>query len=254
MGLNYVQEGETLKYTPAVAVTAGTPIRLANGQVGVTLRDIAANALGDLRVKDIFEGPANSADTWNAGDPLVWDESADKIVKRTLTLDGAADFYLGPSVNAKTSGQTTARVRLNQPSPANGIAPQVAVYEFDAETGVDPAVHVLIPAEHNPNGLVLLAAYGIVTEVFGGATQDQGIVTVEDTDGTDLCTLTPTDVGADVVNDVIVGTFDLFSAATGDAAKIVAAGKGIRGVVTQATSGAGAAGKMKVYVLALPLV
>ncbi|MBI3464296.1 MAG: DUF2190 family protein [Planctomycetes bacterium] len=254
MGLNYRQQGETINYTPGSDVTAGTPIRLANGQAGVALSDIAANTLGALRVKGIFEGPANSSDTWNAGDPLVWDESADKIVKRALTLDGSADFYLGVSEEAKTNGQTTAKVRLNVPSPANGVVAQSVVYEFDTETGVDAATHVLIPASHNPNGLLLLAAYGIVTEVFAGASQDQGIVTVEDTDGTDLCTLTPSDTSADAVNDVIVGTADVFSATTADAAKIVAAGKGVQGVVSQATSGAGAAGKMKVYCLFMPLV
>lgn len=254
MGLNFIQDGCNVDYTPSVAVTAGDPVRLADGRVGIAVRDIAANKLDAVRVKGIFEGAANSADTWNKGDTLVWDASAGKLVAKALALDGSADLVIGPAQAAKTNGQTTARAALNEGPRNSGVQIQQVVYEFDTETGVDAATHVLIPAEQNPYGLLLLGVYGIVTEVFGGASQDQGIVTVEDTDGTDICTLTPSDAAADVVNDVIVGTADLFSAATGDAAKVVPAGKGVRGVVTQVTAGAGAAGKMKVYCLFLPLL
>lgn len=126
------------------------------------------------------------------------------------------------------------------------------VYEFDCETGIDSATHILLPAAANAGGLVIVDGFAIVTEVFGGATEDQGIVTVTDTDANSLFTLTPSNLGADAINDVIVGT-SLPGAVTGDAAKVVAAGKGIEASVTQATSGSGAAGKMKVVLIVRPL-
>lgn len=253
MGIWYKQRGIHRNYTAVSAITAGTPVRLADGFTGIVDRDIAAGATDGVCVDGIIEGDANSSDTWNDGDPLVYKASTGKLIVRTLALDPLVDLYVGTAHGAKTSGQTVAKAVLNAPSPANGVLAQTVVYEFDCETGVDATAHTLIPAALNPNGLLLLGAYGIVSEVFGGASQDQGIVTIRDSDANALCTLTPSDAGADVLNDVIVGTFDLFSAATGDAAKVVAAGKGVQGIVTQATSGASAAGKMKVYVLFAPL-
>lgn len=126
------------------------------------------------------------------------------------------------------------------------------VYEFDTETGVDATAHTLVPASQNPRGLLILGVFGRVTEVFGGASEDQGIVTVQDEDDTAIATLTPTNAGADALGDIIVG-YSAYAASTGAATKTVAAGKAVEGIVSQATSGAGAAGKMKVYVVAIPL-
>src|SRR5690606_3434556 len=109
--------------------------------------------------------------------------------------------------------------------------------EFYCEDGVDSATHILFPTWQNKNGLVFYDAFALVTEQFAGATEDQGIVTIEDTDGTDLGTITAADAGADVVGDVIRATNVISGASNGAAAKTVAAGKGIRGVVTQTTSG-----------------
>lgn len=254
MGLQFIQEGENVNHTPASALYAGDPIRLADGRVGVAVTDIPANTTGALRVCGIFEGDANSSDTWNKGDDLVWDYSASKIIKKSLVLDGSADLPLGPAQAAKTNGQTRARAQLNGAPLNQGVVVQELVFEFDCETGVDAATHVFVPAEKNPFGFVLLHAFALVTEAFGGASEDQGIVTIEDTDGTDLCTLTPSNAGADATGDMVIGTKKLLGGTTGDAAGLVAAGKGVRGVITQATSGAGAAGKMKVYILLMPLL
>lgn len=255
MGLTIKQEAGRVDYTPSTAKVSGDVFRWNDGRAAVIAAAVGANELGAARLCGIFEGDANSGDTWSIGAPLFWDASAEKIVKKALTLDGSADIYLGPAQAAKTSGQTRARVDLNAPNKGHGQSVlQQFVYEFDCQTGIDADPHVLIPAEMNPNGLLLIEAIALVTEVFAGSSEDQGIVTIEDTDGTDITTFTPTDAAADVVNDIVKGAGDAATAATGDAARLVAAGKGVQGKVTQFTSGGSPAGKMKVYLVFMPLL
>lgn len=235
------------------AVASGEVLRLSDGRAAVNsgLKAAATNDSIAQRVCGLFKIASASATTFSKGDPVFWDASASAAVPAAANLDGAADHYLGTAVAAKTSGQLTVIVDLN----AGFQRLRPFVFEFDTETDTD--VHTLIPAYMNPTGLQLLSIIGIVSEVFGGASQDQGIVTVKDGAGTPntLCTLTPSDAGADAVGDVIqgAGAANAILSATGVAVKQVAAGLAVTGTVTQATSGAGAAGKMKVYILALPL-
>ncbi len=174
----------------------------------------------------------------------------------TLTLAAAGNSFVGwvadrPSAN-------TVIVRLSVEAFA-GPLPQIvgAAAEIDCELGQSPQDVTIIPAAWNTGGLLIEECVGVVTEAFAGATQDQGIVTLKDGDGTSLnVTLTPSDGGADAVNDLIVAAGTAKTAergATGDPGAVVAAGKGVRAVVTQATTGTGAAGKMRVIVKAVRL-
>jgi len=127
--------------------------------------------------------------------------------------------------------------------------------ELDCEVA-DQTVQ-LVPARANHGGLALVHAAAIVTEVFAGGTQDQGIVKLYDSDDTDLnVSFTPADAGADALNDFVQegGSADtLVNAASGDAGCVVAAGKGVYAKVTQAVSGTSAAGKMKIIAVFAPL-
>lgn len=250
MSLYFSQVADDVDYTPGSAVTAGDPVRLPDGSIGVVNRTVASGVPTTVRKGGIFRGDANSGDTWSKGETLIYDASTGKLVKAALTLDGSADMVIGPAAVAKTSGQLEGFVELEGGPRNRGLVTQAVVFEFDH---ADADAHVLIPASQNPFGLMLLGCYGIVTEQMAGSSQDQMIVTVEDTDGTDLCTLTASDSAADAVGDVIVGTADIFSATTGDAAKFVPAGKGVQGIVSQATAGT-PAGKIKVYALFLPIL
>jgi hypothetical protein len=174
----------------------------------------------------------------------------------TLTLTAAGNSFVGWVVDRPSAN--TVIVRLGVEAPAGSLSQVVgAATEIDCELGQSPQDVTVIPAAWNAGGLLIEECVGVVTEVFGGATQDQGIITLKDSDGTSLnVTLTPSDAGADAVNDVVVaaGTSKTAErAATGDPAAVVAAGKGVRAVVTQATSGAGAAGKVRVIVKAVRL-
>ncbi len=174
----------------------------------------------------------------------------------TLTFTAAGNSLVGWIVD-RTAANTVI-VRLGVAAFA-GPAPQIvgAAAEVDCETGQSPQDLTLIPAAWNTGGLLIEECVGIVTEAFAGATQDQGVVTLKDSDGTSLnVTLTPNDAGVGAVNDLVVaaGTNRTAErAATGDPGAIVAAGKGVRAVVTQVTSGAGAAGRLRVIVKAVRL-
>lgn len=254
MGLEFSHDGESINYTPGTAKSSGDVVRWIDGRAAVVVCDTAANKLGAVRLGGIFKGSAASAATWSAGAPLFWDSVAEAIVKGALTLQADEDIYLGTALTAKTNGQTEAYVILNGPNLGHGLVMQQAVYEFDVQTGVDATAHILIPAEMNPNGLMLYDALAVITEAMVGSSQDQGIVAIKDTDDTAICTFTPTDGAADAIGDLIKGTGDATTAATGDAGVFVAAGKGVKGIVSQATSGGSPAGKMKVYLLFLPLL
>lgn len=256
MGLTFDSTGEAIDYTPSVAKSSGDVVRWIDGRAAVVVCDTAADELGAVRLEGIFKGTAASAATWSAGAALYYDSVAGTIVKGALTLQADEDIYLGVALTAKTSGQTSAYVILNANGNGGGtgIVMQQAVYEFDVQTGVDATAHILIPAEMNPNGMLLYDAIAIITEAMVGSSQDQGIVTIRDTDDAAICTFTPTDGAADAIGDLIKGTGDATTAATGDAGVLVAAGKGVEGIVSQATSGGSPAGKMKVYLLFLPLL
>lgn len=239
----YLGSGEILDHTPASALAAGEVIQLADGMAAVAVADIAANEMGSVRVCGLHDFDSASATVFAIGAEVWWDASANKAI---TTPGEAADFYLGTATVAKANGQTTVRVSLNAaPEFKNGVI-QSRVIEVDCQENAQVAAQNIIPASWNKLGLILIGVYGFITEDFAGAGEDQGIITIEDSDGTDICTLTPSDASADDVNDVIVGTSDLGGAATGDVAKFVAAGKGVQALVTQATAGVGAAGKVKV--------
>lgn len=253
-------DGACHRLTASSALSAGEIGQLADSRAAFVagLQAIAANDSYEFCHKRIVAVACASGTTFSKGDPVIWDASANLAVAPGLTVDGSADFYLGVAHKAKVSGQTLVEVDLNAHPLLPGI-PKPFVFEFDTEDGEDESgsvkvIHELIPANQNKYGWLVLGVYGIVSEQFGGASQDQGIVTITDGDGTSICTLTPSDSGADAVGDVIVGTGKVLGGTTGDAVKTVAAGKSIRGQVTQETSGSGKAGKMKVYVLVMPLV
>jgi hypothetical protein len=179
---------------------------------------------------------------WTAGDTLVSDADGKGIVGAgavgAIAVESTAAGELGPVM----------LVCLDRPNPAPAL-----VLEFDCETGQGgDTPKTIIPAAINTTGLLITGVYGLVSEVFAGSSQDQGIVTVRDSDANAITTLTPSDAGADVVDDVIAG-YSLPGQSTGAAAKIVPAGKGVEALVTQATSGGTPAGKMKVVVIAMPL-
>lgn len=250
----FVKNSDVIDETATAATVGGEVLQLASGLAAVRT-GLKAAATGDAigcQVEGIFDFASASATTITKGNPVYWNATTNLAVAGASTLSGVC-FYIGLAIKAKIATELTVRVDLNAAIPGTWPAPWPAIYEFDCETGVDAAVHTFIPAAQNLRGLIVLGVYGIVTEVFAG-TEDQGIVTIKDTatSPATLATLTAANATADALNDVLAGTTNLLGAASGSAVTVVAAGLGITGQVTQATTGS-ATGKMKVFVLVYPL-
>lgn len=241
------QEGDCFDYTPTAATTSGTAVQLPDGTVGTPPSDIAASAKGSIQCKGVFKVAAATGTTWSDGDELWFDDSAGEAVVKSNALDGSADFRLGLAYGDKASGPLYGYVRLNEVRPPF----DPIVYEFDVADG-DTDSHVLIPAEMNPHGLVITSIFGIVTEAMVGSSEDQAVITVSDESDNSLATLTPSDAAADDIGDLVEGWF-LHEQATGTAGVTVAAGEYVDAAVTTQTSGGTPAGKIKVYITAIPL-
>jgi len=135
---------------------------------------------------DFLHALAGAAAT-DIGRPVY--ASADDALTTTAAGNSLAGWIVDrPSANAVI-------VRLGVEAFA-GPSPQIvgAAAELDCETGQSPQDVTVIPAAWNVGGLLIEECVGVVTEVFGGASQDQGIIVLKDTDGTSLnVTLTPAD-------------------------------------------------------------
>lgn len=238
-------------YTPASAAAAGEIIQLGDGRAGVVACTLAASAKGAVYTSGIFDVLCATGVTFAAGAPVYWDVSGNTAIAETSAEE--TDFRIGTCVATKTT-ELVVRVDLNI-----GVGQHIPglilshVVEIDTETDTD--VHTLIPAAWNKSGMLLLNAFGIVTEVFGGGTEDQGIITLKDTESSPntICTLTPSNAGADALKDVVQASGGVvMGASTGGLMVVVAAGKGVTATCTQAVTGTSAAGKLRVQCIGIP--
>jgi predicted RecA/RadA family phage recombinase len=104
---NYVQTGDFVDYTPGSAVTAGDVV-VQEELVGVAVHDIAASALGAIRVDGVFD-IAKDGNSMAAGVKVYWDASYSRVTETV-----GSNKLVGKVVIAAAAGDSTARVRLNQ--------------------------------------------------------------------------------------------------------------------------------------------
>lgn len=233
--------------TAATTYASGEIVQLAEGRAGVVL-NMTPVASGDevtFGVEGIFDVTCGTAVTFTKGDPVYWDVSA----STALSAPGAdGDHYLGICRKTKASGPTRVSVDFNVPF-TGGLQPIVATPEVLLDHA-DAAAHVVVSATQNPNGMLVQAFLGILTEVCAG-TEDQLKTALYDSDDNKLAEITATDAGADAVGDVLVATLGSLTAAQGTVYPVIPAGKGAYVKVSQATTGS-AAGAMKVSALLIP--
>lgn len=239
-------------YTPGSAVSAGEIVELPDGRAGVVKTDLAASAKGAVYTTGILDVLAATGTLFTAGDPVYWDISA------SLAVDAPGaegDLYIGTAVAAKTSGQLVVRVDLNAASGESGGAgaargvwgSRVVNIEHD-----DTAENTLIEAADNPNGLLVVAFPGVVTEAPVGSSEDQLEITLYDEDDNALSVMITTNTTPDAIGDLIQGTLTLMTGSTGNVAAVVPAGKSCYAKVSQATAGT-PAGAIDVRVLVVGL-
>jgi predicted RecA/RadA family phage recombinase len=108
----FVHDGETIDYTPGAAVAAGDVVVIGE-LVGVAKTPIAANALGALAVKGVFdfEKATGVGTAISAGANCYWDDTNNVAT----TSDGAgANKLIGKCVTAAADADATVRVRMSQ--------------------------------------------------------------------------------------------------------------------------------------------
>lgn len=252
------QDGWNLDYTPGSAVDAGDLVDLGQGLIGAVNTSLAANRLGSVNIRSARRYGKATSTVFAIGDLILWNFTTELAIAAAVGLDGTIILPVAICIKAAINGDDHV-VGL----PITASADQYSVirpfvYEFDFETtaGTGLGVKTLLPASMNKAGLIYYHAFGIVSEVFGGAGEDQGILTLKDTESSPntLGTITAANAGADAVGDIISSTNSAVKAADGAVIKTIAAGKGITGAITQQTAGAGEAGKMKVYLHVIPLL
>ena len=108
----FVHDGDAIDYTPGSAVSAGDVV-VQGDLIGITKLDIAADALGALAVKGVFDFPkaTGGGSAITAGAKVYWD-AGDSEAKEDA--EAGANKYLGKVVTAATDDDTTVRVRLEQ--------------------------------------------------------------------------------------------------------------------------------------------
>lgn len=103
---NYVNEGEAILVTAPYAVTSGQGV-LVGALFGVAAADAANGAEVVICTDGIFDITALSTDTATVGTKLYWDGP-----NRRLTTTASTFICAGVATAAKSSGDTTARIKL----------------------------------------------------------------------------------------------------------------------------------------------
>lgn len=110
----YVQEGESLDYTPTAALSAGDVIQFGDGRAAFAESAIDADKLGAVRVRGVVS--VTKAADWVPllGGRVYWDHSANAASYKKVN---DRDFYLGRIAADGAGSDTTVSVALNVDPP-----------------------------------------------------------------------------------------------------------------------------------------
>lgn len=108
----YVNEGDSIDYTPGSDVTAGDVIDLGNF-VGIATSDIASGVLGSLVVEGVFDVNKYDSEAITLGAPVYWDAGT----STATGTSGYSEAVMGVCVKAADASDATVRVRIS-PYPA----------------------------------------------------------------------------------------------------------------------------------------
>ena len=104
---NYVQSGQVVALTAPYDVASG-----AGAKVGVAFcvatGAVASGAAGEFATMGVFDLKAAGAATASQGGAAYWDDT-----NKEVNATPSGNTKIGVFLDAKTNGQTKARVRLN---------------------------------------------------------------------------------------------------------------------------------------------
>jgi len=106
----FVHDGSSIDYTPSAAVAAGDVVVQAD-LIGVARTPIAANALGSLAVRGVFDVPkaTGGGSAIAVGSTVYWDAT-----NKVATTTAAGNKLLGKTIKAAADADAIVRVRLSQ--------------------------------------------------------------------------------------------------------------------------------------------
>lgn len=107
---NYIQEGESLDFTPATAMVPGQVVQLPDGRAGVVNDAIAAAAKGSVSVCGVYEIAKTTSMVILDGGRVYWDYSANAAYFKKVD---DRDFYVGIAIGDAAATATTMRVAFN---------------------------------------------------------------------------------------------------------------------------------------------
>ena len=110
----FYQCGDTIDFTPVVAVAAGEMIQLPDGRAGYAFDAIAAGIKGSVQVNGIVAIAKTTSMVLLAGGRAYWDASASKVHFRKVN---DRDYYIGRIQADATSAATECYVALNVDPP-----------------------------------------------------------------------------------------------------------------------------------------
>jgi hypothetical protein len=107
----FITDPDVRDHTPSAASDAGEVIQLADGLAGVRVADVAADIMGAVRTRGIYDAVAATGVTFLIGETVFWDVSANTAINSADTA--LEDFPIGTAIAAKASGVLVVRVDLN---------------------------------------------------------------------------------------------------------------------------------------------
>lgn len=105
--LNFVQAGDTITVTAPYAVAAGGGV-LITKLFGFAVQAAASGASVEIVTEGVWDATCLSTDTPAVGAILYWDNT-----NKYLTTTSTSNTRVGVAIAAKSSGATTARIRLD---------------------------------------------------------------------------------------------------------------------------------------------
>lgn len=104
---NFVQSGRIVTLTAPYDVASGAGAKVGIA-FGVATGAVASGAEGEFAMTGVFDLKAAGAATASQGGAAYWDDT-----NKEVNATPSGNTKIGVFLNAKTNGQTTARVRLN---------------------------------------------------------------------------------------------------------------------------------------------
>lgn len=95
---NFVQPGDVLTLTPAVAVASGVGYLFGVSLFGVATNDVAANTPGEFLTEGVVSIAKTSALAITTGDRLFWD-ATNKCVNKTTTAQQCVGIAVADAAN-----------------------------------------------------------------------------------------------------------------------------------------------------------